>query len=211
MEPQDKDSLKDRLLDHDSDGIEEYDNDLPRWWLYGFYLTIVMSVIYVFYYEIYSGSDWNVLWYGPRGQANEYAAQVAEGTAMIEAAPQKPATKAVLLVDAVSLSKGKAIFNSIEGLCFTCHREDLGGLIGPNLTDDMWVHGCSLEKIMENIVTGFPEKGMLPYGSSNKLSNDQVQQVASYIISMRGSNPVDPKPIEAGREIQCNLETSFIQ
>ena len=57
---------QDQLLEHEADGIREYDNNLPRWWLYGFYFTIVMSVIYIYYYHVYTGPDWNVLWYGPR-------------------------------------------------------------------------------------------------------------------------------------------------
>jgi len=202
---------KDRLLDHDADGIREFDNDLPRWWLYGFYFTIIMSVIYVFYYQIYTGPDWNILWYGPRGQANEYAAQVEEAKSMIAASPKRSASKAVLLTDVESMAKGKAIFNSMDNLCYTCHREDLGGQIGPNLTDDYWIHGCSLENIMTSITTGYPEKGMLPYGSSNKLSNDQLQQVASYVVSMRGTNPPEPKPIEEGREVPCNRDAASVQ
>lgn len=202
---------KDRLMDHEADGIREYDNDLPRWWLYGFYFTIVMSLIYVFYYHVYTGPDWNVLWYGPRGQANEYAAQVADAQASMAAAPKKAAVKAVLLTDKESLDKGKAIFNGTENLCSTCHREDLGGQVGPNLTDDLWIHGCSLEQIMANITTGFPDKGMLPYGSSNKLSDEQLMQVASYIISMRGSNPPDPKPVDATREVLCDRDAAPVQ
>jgi len=58
----------DPLLDHEIDGIREYDNDLPRWWLYGFYFTIVMSVIYMFYYHMYGGKEWDVLWYGAKTQ-----------------------------------------------------------------------------------------------------------------------------------------------
>lgn len=202
---------KDRLLEHDADGIREYDNDLPRWWLYGFYFTIIMSVIYVFYYHMYTGPDWNILWYGPRGAANEYVAQVSEAKAMMANAPKKAAVKAVLLTDAESLTKGKAIFNGAENICYTCHREDLGGIIGPNLTDDNWINGCSLEQIIANIKSGFPEKGMLPYGSGSKLDDDQLLQVASYIISMRGTNPVDPKPIEAGREVLCNRDEVIAQ
>lgn len=194
---------KDKLLDHEADGIQEYDNNLPRWWLYGFYFTIIMSVIYMFYYHVYSGPDWNVLWYGPRTQELEYAAEVEEAKAMIASAPKGPEIKIVQLSDAESLAKGKEIFNSTNSLCMTCHREDLGGQVGPNLTDDYWIHGCSIEEIVANIKSGFPDKGMLPYGSSNKLTEQEVLQVASYILSMKGSNPADPKPIEEGRDVIC--------
>lgn len=192
---------KDRLLDHDADGIQEYDNNLPRWWLYGFYFTIVMSVIYVFYYHVYSGPDWNMLWFGPKSQEAEYAAEMAELDRMKASAPKGPAVEMVVMTDAKDLEAGKAIFN--ENICYTCHREDLGGQVGPNLTDDYWIHGCSLEEIVTSIKTGFPEKGMLPYGNNVKLDDRQLVQVASYIISMKGSNPVEPKPIEEGRDVMC--------
>jgi cytochrome c oxidase cbb3-type subunit 3 len=197
---------QDRLLEHEADGIREYDNNLPRWWLYGFYFTIVMSVIYMFYYHIYSGPDWNVLWYGPRGSANEYAAQVAEIDAMKANAPKNVSGPLVVLTDSESLAKGKAIFNGNENICYTCHREDLGGQVGPNLTDEYWIHGCSIQEIITSIKNGFQEKGMLPYGSGNKLSDEQMLQVASYIISMRDTHPVDPKPIEEGRDVKCESD-----
>lgn len=194
---------KDRLLEHEADGIREYDNSLPRWWLYGFYFTIVMGVIYMFYYHVYSGSDWNVLWYGPRGAAQEYKAELAAADAEMAKAPKGPAVQMVLLTDKASLDKGKEIFNGNDNLCYTCHRNDLGGQVGPNLTDDFWIHGCKLEDIITSIKTGYPEKGMMPYGSGAKLDDAKVLQVASYIVSMRGTNPADPKPIEQGRDVQC--------
>lgn len=195
---------KDILLDHDADGIREYDNDLPRWWLYGFYFTIIMSVIYMFYYHIYTGEDWNVLWFGPRGAANEYAVEMAEGAALKASAPKKSTMAITLLTDSESLEKGKDIFNGPENVCATCHREDLGGMVGPDLTDDYWLHGCSIEEVAASIVSGFPDKGMVPYGSGIKLGDLQLMQVASYIVSMRGSKPVNPKPAEEGRDVLCS-------
>jgi len=79
----------------------------------------------------------------------------------------------------------------------------MGGLVGPNLTDEYWIHGCSIQEIAQNITTGFPEKGMLAYGSNNNLTDEQLLQVASYVISKKGSNPPDAKPIEPDREIIC--------
>ncbi|MBU3678572.1 MAG: c-type cytochrome [Candidatus Kapabacteria bacterium] len=198
-----------KLLEHDADGIRELDNDLPRWWLYGFYFTIVMSAIYIFYYHVYTGPDWNILWYGARGSAAEYAAQIKEAEVMIANAPKAKKEALVLLTDKESLAKGAEIFNGINNLCYTCHREDLGGQVGPNLTDEYWIHGCSLEQIVANITSGFPEKGMLPYGSGNKLTDRELMQVASYIISKKGTNPPDPKPIEEGRDVICSSEPAM--
>jgi cytochrome c oxidase cbb3-type subunit 3 len=195
-----------KLLEHEADGIRELDNDLPRWWLYGFYFTIVMSTIYMFYYHVYSGPDWNVLWYGPRGSEAEYAAQVREAETMLANAPKEKKAPLILLTDRESLAKGAEIFNGTNNLCYTCHREDLGGQVGPNLTDEYWVHGCSLEEVVASITSGFPEKGMLPYGSGNKLTDVELMQVASYIISKKGSKPPDPKPIEEGRDVICSSQ-----
>lgn len=187
---------KDRLLEHDADGIKEYDNALPRWWLYGFYFTIVWSAIYLVNFHVLSTP-----WFGVQGQEAEYAAEVAEAKALY---PQKPASAAAvqLLTDEASIAKGKEIFEG-AGLCATCHRADLGGMVGPNLTDDNWIHGCDFETIAKNITTGFPEKGMLPYGSGTKLSDAELSQVASYVVYKRGSNPPDPKPLEEGRDKPC--------
>lgn len=193
---------KDRLLEHDADGIQEYDNSLPRWWLYGFYFTIVMSVLYVFYYHVYTGPDWNILWYGARTQEAEYSQSMAELEAMRANAPKGPAVEMVVMTDAANLAAGKKIFTN--NICYTCHRDDMGGQVGPNLTDEYWLHGCSLEEIVASITTGYPEKGMLPYGNNTKLSDLELVQVASYIISMSGTNPPDPKPIEPDRDVLCS-------
>lgn len=188
---------KDELLDHDADGIREYDNSLPRWWLYMFYFTIVLSFGYMIYYH-FTGTD--------RSMLAEYNEQVREGEALkkeFEKNSPKKTMSATVLTDAASLAKGQEIFESVNSLCSTCHRPDLGGQVGPNLTDEYWIHGCDLKTIMTNITTGFPEKGMLPYGSTNQLTDEQLLQVASYILSKKGSNPPDPKPIEPEREVKC--------
>lgn len=199
---------KDKLLDHDADGIQEYDNSLPRWWLYGFYLTIVLACVYMFYYHIYTGPDWNFLWYGPRTQEAEYAAETKLAAVSAANAPKKAAVPMVLRTDSESLAKGKEIFNSTSNLCFTCHREDLGGQVGPNLTDEYWIHGCSVKDIATSIRQGFADKGMLPFGTGNRLTDDELVQVASYILSMKGTNPPDPKPIEEGRDVKCDSQQS---
>lgn len=191
---------KDVLLDHDADGIREFDNDLPRWWLYGFYLTIIMSVFYLI--------NWHVLdtpLIGDKGQVAEYEAEVAMWAERAAAAgPKKKMGAMTILTDEASLARGKELFNSTDHLCATCHREDLGGMVGPNLTDDHWLHGCSIEEIVKNIISGFPEMGMLPYGSNTKMSDEDLVKVASYILSMRGTNPPDPKPVDPERDVLCS-------
>ena len=100
------------------------------------------------------------------------------------------------MTDAASLAKGQAIFEGPDNVCFSCHRPDLGGLVGPNLTDDHWLHGCSVGRRRDRHQDRLPAKGMLPYGVGKPLTDEQVLQVASYVLSKRGSAPAES---EAGR------------
>jgi len=83
------------------------------------------------------------------------------------------------------------------------HRPDLGGLVGPNLTDDLWLHGCTAGDLVRDVRTGFPQKGMLPFGTGKVLSDEQVLQLVSYVISKRGSNPPNPKAADPERDAEC--------
>ena len=190
-----KDDTRDELLDHDADGIREFDNALPRWWLYGFYFTIVWAAVYMVNYHVLPKPLW-----GKAGAVAEYEAE-------LQAAP-KPAAAAggglalVALTDPASLAAGREIFEGPANVCSSCHRPDLGGLVGPDLTDDYWRHGCSIEAIAGSIRTGYPQKGMLPFGSGKSLDEGQVLKVASYILAKRGSGPANPKPIDA-TDVRC--------
>jgi cytochrome c oxidase cbb3-type subunit 3 len=184
---------------HEADGIKEFDNNLPRWWLYGFYFTIAFSVVYMIYYHV-QGSGYVM--------RDEYAQEIAEAEAKYNLSAKSGATggdgaerKLAAFTDAENLAAGKALYTGAN-LCYTCHREDGGGLVGPNLTDDYWIHGASLEAIVKSIENGYPEKGMLPYGNNAKLSDKEVLQIASYVISLHGTNPPNPKPIDPEVEKQ---------
>jgi len=125
------------------------------------------------------------------------AAGDARGLDQRGAAPLKP------LTDAASLARGKAVFEGMDGLCQSCHRPDLGGLVGPNLTDDYWASGCSVNDIIAATQKGFPDRGMMPFGAGKPLTTEQLHQVASYILSKRGSNPPNPKAFDPAREKVC--------
>ncbi|MFI5202765.1 MAG: cbb3-type cytochrome c oxidase N-terminal domain-containing protein [Candidatus Kapaibacterium sp.] len=188
----------DKILEgHEADGIQELDNGLPKWWLYGFYVTIMLSAIYLFYYNVWEGPDWNFLWYKARGSSNEYVAEMAHAP---KPAGVKDFSMFTQRTDAASLATGENIFQKTN-LCFTCHRADLGGLIGPNLTDKYWLHGGRFQDILADITHGFPEKGMLKFGNGNTLTDDQLVNVASYVLSKQGSNPPNPKPIDPARDV----------
>lgn len=190
----------DKLLDHEADGIHEFDNALPRWWLYGFYFTIAFAAIYLVNYHVLPRPL-----FGRAGMVAEYQAELEAASRATASRPHAARGTNVVaaLIDPVSLNRGRAIFDSPDNTCFACHRTDLGGLIGPNLTDNRWIHGCSIQDVVTSITTGFPQKGMLPYGTGKVLTEEQVLQVASYVLSKRGSSPTAPKPPDEERDKPC--------
>ena len=187
---------RDELLDHEADGIREFDNALPRWWLYGFYLTIAISALYMVNFHVLPAPV-----VGHAGPEAEYRAEVAAAGAN-RGAPA-PAAAVAALTDAESLEKGRTIFTSQTSLCQSCHRPDLGGLVGPDLTDERWLHGCAPGEVMHSIATGYPPRGMLPYGGGPRLSETELLQLASYVLSRRGSRPVNPKAPDPARDKTC--------
>lgn len=175
------------LLDHDYDGIKELDNNLPPWWVYLFYSCIVFAAVYLVRFEMMGGDT-------PEMELKKELAQAKiDVEEYMKTAPDLMDEKSVtLLTDAAELEKGKAIFTSN---CAACHRADAGGQIGPNLTDDNWILGGGIKNIFHTITNGGRDgKGMVAWKGT--LKPKEIQHVASYIISLRGSNPKDPKASE---------------
>lgn len=177
---------KNILLDHDYDGIKELDNHLPPWWVYLFYGTIGYAVVYLFAYHIVGGLI-------PTPQ-DEYKTSVE--TAAIEVAAYRKTmaenideTNAKFLKDdKTALAAGQSVF---EKNCVPCHGKNLEGGTGPNLTDEYWLHGGDVKEVFKTIKYGVPEKGMISW--EKKLKPDEIQQVASYILSKQGSKPGNAK------------------
>lgn len=175
------------LLDHDYDGIKELDNNLPPWWVYLFYACIIFAVVYLVRFEI-MGAD---------NQEMELKKEMAQAQIDIaeykKTAPDLMDEKTVtLLTDAEGLAAGKAIFTTN---CVACHRADAGGQIGPNLTDDQWILGGGIKNVFHTLVNGGRDgKGMISWKGT--LKPTEMQQVASYVLSLKGSNPKDPKAPE---------------
>ena len=173
---------RDRLLDHEYDGIQEYDNPMPRWWVYIFWGTIAFSVVYAM----------NVggIGVGP-GRIARYEAEMAEFRARHpQQGPAASETELAALVhDASALAAGRATY---EANCAACHGAAGGGLIGPNLTDDYWLHGGALPEILRSVADGVPAKGMPAW--SKLLKPEQVSAVVAYVATMHGTNPPDAKP-----------------
>ncbi|MFY7997219.1 MAG: c-type cytochrome, partial [Candidatus Kapaibacteriota bacterium] len=136
---------------------------------------------------------------------DEYAQEVKEAEAKYKlagvGAANAGARTMAVFKDAANIAEGKKLFTGAN-LCYTCHREDGGGLVGPNLTDDFWKHGSSVDSLVASIEHGYPEKGMLPYGNNTKLGEKEVMQIVSYIVSLHGTNPPNPKPVDKSDEKQ---------
>ena len=172
------------LLNHDYDGIKELDNNLPPWWVYLFYGCIVFALVYMVRFEIMGGDDQEMELKKELAQAK---IDVAE---YMKTAPDLMDEKTVvLLTEPADLAEGKVIFTTN---CAACHRADGGGQIGPNLTDDHWILGGGIKNIFHTLVNGGRDgKGMIAWKGT--LKPKEMQKVASYILSLKGSNPVDPK------------------
>jgi cytochrome c oxidase cbb3-type subunit 3 len=175
------------LLDHDYDGIRELDNNLPPWWVYLFYACIVFAVVYMVRFEIL-GADTQEM-----ELKNEMAKAKIEVAEYMKTAPDLMDEKTVTLsTDPADLALGKEIFTTN---CAACHRADAGGQIGPNLTDTAWILGGGVKNIFHTITNGGRDgKGMIAWKGT--LKPKEIQKVASYIVSLSGSNPKDPKVAE---------------
>ncbi len=273
----------DNLLDHDYDGIQELDNDLPPWWLWLFYITIGFSVIYMLHYHVFRTGDLQIAeynkeidpnWVAPdepglkhagvfyespyaktkkdvtprmlkeqriaEQEESERLAREKEALAMAEGHEERVAiadlgfdelirqamkkaepmdleklqtafpeiyaslsedagsdagmaqkstmAEIAALTDAASLQAGEAIY---QKNCASCHGNAGQGGIGPNMTDDYWIHGAGMSHVVYIIKVGVPAKGMIAWQPI--LSEEEILQVASYILTLHGTNPPNPK------------------
>lgn len=171
-------------LDHDYDGIRELDNRLPTWWVYGFYITIIAGVIYMWRFHVSHTAPLSIEEYTiAMEKADEQKAAF-----LAKAANNVDENTVKLLNDGASLEGGKKIFTSV---CAACHSADGGGGVGPNLTDDYWIHGGDIKSVFKTIKYGWPEKGMKSW--KDDYSPVQIAQLASYVKSLQGTHPATPK------------------
>lgn len=186
------------ILDHNYDGIKELDNNLPPWWIYGFYISIVFAAVYLIRFHVFDGDN----------QYDELETELAEAKASIEAY-KKTAKNLVdfntveVLTDASDLTAGKAIF---ESTCVACHMIDGGGGIGPNLADNYWVLGGDIKHIFKTVSEGGRSgKGMIAW--KTQLKPVQIAQVASYVLTLQGTTPANPKDPEGEVWVNENDKT----
>ena len=182
------------LLDHEADAIQELDNNLPRWWVWLFVLCVVYAAGYLVYYHVLNLGALS---------AAEYATEAREGDALKNAAQAKfEATLSGLepSKDPIILAEGGITFVTY---CAPCHRADGGGLVGPNLCDDYWIHGPNFSDNLKVVINGVPEKGMLTW--KGVLQPKEIYSVASYVYTLRGTKPPNPKPRED--QVPASTET----
>ena len=171
------------LMEDDYDGIRELDNKIPPWFNYLFYATIIFAIYYMFNYEVFSAG---------KSQVDEYNAEMeaaAMQRAQLEAAGAFVTEENVtMLTDMGDLEAGKEIF---KVNCVPCHGPDAGGIVGPNLTDKYWIHGGGIKNVFRIVKYGVPAKGMLSW--QTQLNPKQMQEVSSYVLSLEGTKPANPK------------------
>lgn len=170
---------------HTYDGIQEMDNGMPRWLSAIFYVTIIFSIIYLLNYEVFEWSP---------DSAEEYKIEVAEANIKYNLS-DKVKIKIEALKDKDALDAGLAIY---QKNCAACHGKLGEGGVGPNLTDNYWLHGGGIENIFNVIRLGVPEKGMIAWKA--QLKDEQILQVASYITTLKGTNPPNAKAPQGTEE-----------
>ncbi len=168
------------LMDHSYDGIRELDNNLPTWWVYLFYATIIFSGGYFYYYQTSGYGDTQIQEYeksliAAQEEMKLYASKVDENSVTI-------------LTDDMAIEEGKTLF--MEN-CAACHGKLGEGGVGPNFADDYWLHGGDIKDVFKTVKYGIPEKGMISWQS--QISPVQIQQVSSYILTLQGTNPPNGK------------------
>jgi cytochrome c oxidase cbb3-type subunit 3 len=175
---------QDIMLDHDYDGIRELDNSMPPWWLAIFYITILITPIYIWYNHY---SDYAL------SQEQEFAeevkrAEIAVKKYLATQADMVDENTVVAVTEGQMINVGKSIY---EVNCAACHGMSGEGGIGPNMTDEYWLHGGSIKDVFKTIKYGVPEKGMISWKS--QLRPADMQKIASYILTLKGTNPPNAK------------------
>lgn len=174
----------DIMLDHDYDGIRELDNNLPPWWKGILYISMAFAPLYIWFVHF---SDYGML----QGEQYVYEMEHAEKEVKAYLATQENTvdeSNVELLADADALGQGRTIF---VAKCAVCHGQAGEGGIGPNLTDKYWLHGGGIADVFKSIKYGIPEKGMIAW--KNDLRPRDIQEVASFIKSIAGTDPANAK------------------
>ena len=185
-------------LGHDYDGIGELDNPTPPWWQWGFVISVIFAVVYLYTNHISHSTPTQ---FQELAIANAKAEEKQQEY-LASSANKIDENNAVYLSDAADLAEGKAVFTSV---CAACHGADGGGIVGPNLTDEYWLHGGSIKSIFKTIKYGVPEKGMKSW--KDDYPPKKIEQIASYIHSLKGTKPAAPKEPQGDKFVETDSTT----
>lgn len=195
------DKEQDIMLDHNYDGIKELNNVVPPWFNFLFYGTILAGIIYFFNFHIVDQK-----WSAVGEYKNEIKAASLQREILIKSGAFIDENTVVLANDAGTIQAGKEIF--VKN-CVSCHGANAEGLVGPNLTDEFWIHGGGIKNIFKTIKIGVPDKGMIAW--QTQLTPKQMQEVANYIISLFGTNPPNPKAPQGNKWVATPDSTTVIK
>ncbi len=186
-------------LGHNYDGIRELDNRMPPWWLAMFYATIAWSVVYLIYYHVLGKGQLQIESYNSEMEI----AEIQREEYLKKAADKVNESTVVALTADGDLAKGKQIYTAN---CAACHGGAGEGGVGPNLTDVFWIHGGGIKNVFKTIKYGVIEKGMIAW--QTQLKPSEMQQVASYILTLEGTNPPNAKDPEGKEYKEENTDDS---
>jgi cytochrome c oxidase cbb3-type subunit III len=174
------------MRDHSYDGIMELDNKAPAWFQFLFYITILFAVVYMVNFHVLKKDNLMIDEY-----TQEMTAAQQEKDVLMKSGGFINETNVTVLNSPEDLKAGKDIFVTN---CVSCHGNNGEGTVGPNLTDDYWIHGGGIKNVFATISNGVPAKGMITWKA--QLNPKQIQQAASYVLSLHGTNPPNGKPPE---------------
>jgi cytochrome c oxidase cbb3-type subunit 3 len=186
------------MTDHEYDGIRELDNNLPPWWKYGFYLTIIIGIVYLFNYHITRSSPL---------QTAEYEKELADAAIAKEeylktVADKVDESNVTMMIAAADISAGQALY---KANCVACHGQGGEGGVGPNLTDEYWIHGGGIKNIFKTIKYGVAAKGMIAWQS--QLKPVDMQQISSFVMSLKGTKPAGGKAPQGDLYVEEGVKT----
>ncbi len=175
---------KDQVLSSNYDGIKEFDNELPKWWVQLFWLTIVFSIVYSVWFHAPSTPT-------PTETLKQEMESLAQLRKSFQPASSGEDKILSLTSNSAAIAKGKDAF---AAKCVVCHGPEGQGLVGPNLTDKNWIHGGKISDILRTVREGVPEKGMLAW--KDLISADELDSVVAFVWSIRNTTPPNPKAPE---------------
>lgn len=182
------------MAGHEYDGIRELSNAPPYWLSFIFIITVIFAYVYMAKYHIFKTGDLQEEKY--RKEMAMYSGEEEKAEDLMSLRPNEETLELVVLSDEASLVSGQDIYSKN---CAVCHLAGGQGLVGPNLTDEYWIHGGSYGDVIELINVGVPAKGMISW--KTQISQEQIHQVSSYILSLQGTNPPNPKAPEGDKYV----------